>query len=506
MVVDDNPQSRELAGDILKSMGLTVHMAAGGPECLELARAHHPDVIVLDRMMPGMSGDEVAGKIKHDDALKDIKIIMLSAKDSSEDRVAGLNLGADDYLVKPYNRAEFSARVDIHLRTKQAEDALQSAYAEVEKKVAARTAELSEANALLKTEIAERERAEEALRQALAEVEELKNRFQAEAVYLTDELRLEHNFEEIIGGSAVLKAVLRTIEQVAPTDATVLILGESGTGKELLARAVHNLSKRRERPLVKVNCAALPENLIESELFGHEKGAFTGALVKKIGRFELADGGTIFLDEIGDLPLGLQTKLLRVLQEGEFERLGNSRTTRVDVRVIAATNRDLEGAVKVGEFREDLYYRLNVFPVLCPPLRVRKEDIPVLANHFVLKYGAKVGKKIDTISRRALDVMQAYGWPGNVRELENIIERAIILSDGSALELEETLGFSPQTGAGAAQPASLQEAEAGFIQAALEECNWVVEGGRGAALRLGLQPSTLRSRMLKLGLRKPERT
>ncbi|MCZ6533266.1 MAG: sigma-54 dependent transcriptional regulator [SAR324 cluster bacterium] len=504
LVVDDNAQSRELAGDVLESVGLRVYLAANGEQCLQMARANHPDVIVLDRIMPGMSGDEVAEKLKSDEQLKDIKIIMLSAMDKSADRVAGLDLGADDYLTKPYNRNELRARVDVHIRTKKAEEALQRAYAEVEQKVAERTVELQTANTQLQQEITERERAEQALKAALGEVEELKDRFQAEAVYLTDEIRLEHNFEEIICESGAFKSVLRSLEQVAPTDATVLILGESGTGKELIARAVHDLSGRSERPLVKVNCAALPENLIESELFGHEKGAFTGALARKIGRFELAHGGTIFLDEIGDLPLSLQTKLLRVLQEGEFERLGNPRTTKVDVRVIAATNRDLEGAVKVGEFREDLYYRLNVFPVHCPPLRVRKEDIAVLAQHFVLKYSAKVGRKIESIPKKAMDALLAYDWPGNVRELENIIERAIILTNGPALELAGELGGLTSSGEYAAAPATLEHAEAGFIRAALEGCGWVIEGPHGAAVRLGLQPSTLRSRMRKLGLRKPE--
>jgi formate hydrogenlyase transcriptional activator len=298
---------------------------------------------------------------------------------------------------------------------------------------------------------------------------------------------------------------------VAPTDATVLILGESGTGKELLARAVHNHSKRRTRPLVKVNCASLPTNLIESELFGHEKGAFTGALEKKIGRFELADGGTIFLDEIGEMPIELQAKLLRVLQEGELERLGNSKTTKVDVRVIAATNRELEQAVKAGTFREDLYYRLNVFPITSPPLRERREDISILVPHFLKKFRAKIGKPVRTVSPEAMQALQAYRWPGNVRELENMTERAVILSTGSVLEMENFPALSAVTPQLAVTTTpemdgdslrTLEEIEREYIVQVLKKTSWVVEGQKGAASILGLNPSTLRSRMQKLGMKK----
>jgi PAS domain S-box-containing protein len=315
-------------------------------------------------------------------------------------------------------------------------------------------------------DISKRRRAEDALQKAhgdlanaLSEVENLKNRLQAENVYLQEEIKLEHNFEEIVSQSEALKKELRKLEQVATTDATVLILGETGTGKELLARAVHNLSPRRDRPLVKVNCAALPADLIESELFGHEKGAFTGAHARKIGRFELADGGTIFLDEIGDLPLALQAKLLRVLQEGEFERLGNPHTIKVDVRIIAATNRDLEKAIESGDFRGDLYYRLNVFPIKSPPLRERQEDIPLLVAHFVKKYGAKLGKNIEIIPQKVMDILLAYAWPGNVRELENIIERAVILARGFTIELDESLDVLRDTDLPNTNSLTLEEVE-----------------------------------------------
>lgn len=350
-------------------------------------------------------------------------------------------------------------------------------------------------------DITERKKAEKALSEALTEVEQLKNRLQAENIYLQEEIKVEHNFDEIITQSDVLKGVLKKVEQVAATDATALILGETGTGKELLARAVHSIGARRDRPLVKVNCAALPVNLIESELFGHEKGAFTGALARKIGRFELADGGTIFLDEIGDLPLELQAKLLRVLQEGEFERLGNPSTTKVNVRVIAATNRDLEKAIESGDFRRDLYYRLNVFPITCPPLRELKEDIPLLARHFIKKYGAKIGKQIETIPQKVMDTLQAYHWPGNVRELENIIERAVIVSSGKQLQLGDWL---PKKDAsyGPSHIATLQELERQHIVEVLELTAWRVSGERGAARILGLKPTTLGSRMEKLDIKR----
>lgn len=355
-------------------------------------------------------------------------------------------------------------------------------------------------------DITERKRADEALRSALTEVEQLKIRLQAENLYLQEEIKLDHNFGEIITGSNGFKKVLTRVEQVASTDATVLILGETGTGKELIARAVHYISPRNDRPLVKVNCAALPANLIESELFGHEKGAFTGALSRKIGRFELADRGTIFLDEIGDLPLELQAKLLRVLQEGEFERLGNPRPIKADVRVIAATNRELNRAVIAGNFREDLFYRLNVFPIALPPLRERKEDIPLLVRHFARKYRQKVGKVIDKIPQKVVTALQAYSWPGNVRELENIIERAVILSSGSTFEVEELLETLRATDAQPRPSPTLEEVERNHIIKVLEETGWRIEGKHGAAARLGLNPSTLRSRIEKLNIQKPQKT
>ena len=350
-------------------------------------------------------------------------------------------------------------------------------------------------------EITDLKKSQNELREALEEVKHLKDRLQAENAYLQQEIKLTHNFEEIVTRNKKYKKVLASIEQVAATSATVLILGESGTGKELLARAVHSISKRSDRPIVKVNCATLPANLIESELFGHEKGAFTGALTQKIGRFELADGGTIFLDEIGELPLELQSKLLRVLQEGEFERLGNPKTIKVDVRVMAATNKDLETAMTKKEFREDLFYRLNVFPITSIPLRDRKDDIPLLVDHFYHKYAARFGKEIGAIPKRVIDSLMDYHWPGNIRELENIIERAVIISKGKKLKLGD---FSPQR-MGIPQKdeiTSLQENQRSHILRALESTNWRISGDRGAAKLLGIKRTTLNARMKKLKIQR----
>jgi formate hydrogenlyase transcriptional activator len=337
-------------------------------------------------------------------------------------------------------------------------------------------------------------------------MEQEKARLQAQNQYLREEIKLTHNFENIISKSEQFQKVLQQIEQVAATDATVLIMGESGTGKELIARAVHNISNRSKRPLVKVNCATLPANLIESELFGHERGAFTGAMDKKIGRFELADGGTIFLDEIGELPVELQAKLLRVLQEGEFERLGNPRTMKVNVRVIAATNRNLKLAIEKKEFREDLYYRLNVFPIITPPLRERKEDIPLLLLHFVKKYESKMGKKITHIAPDVNNLLMQYDWPGNIRELENIIERAIIVSADNILVVGDWIPSAVashttthQSHQGTAAR-TMEEVEREHVLAVLKETNWKVSGEKGAAKLLGLNATTLEARMKKLGI------
>lgn len=373
-------------------------------------------------------------------------------------------------------------------------------------------------------DVSPQKNAEAALAKALAEIKTLKERLEHENVYLQNEIKSQHDFEEIVGHSEPLRATLHKVSLVAQTGATVLLLGETGTGKELLARAIHDSSSRRTRPLVKVNCAALPSSLIESELFGHVQGAFTGALTDKIGRFELADGGTLFLDEIGELDPDLQTKLLRVLQDGEFERIGSSQTIRVDVRLIAATNPDLHEALRDGGFRPDLYYRLSVFPIELPPLRARREDIPLLVWHFITTKQRRLGKTIDSVPREVMDRLIQYDWPGNVRELENVIERAIIQSPGTTLALSESLsgvrpnpGLRPERGfrsgpsppvtpdhvpVAASSAGSLAEIDRAHIVAVLDECGWKIKGPGNAAERRGLKPSTLRFRMKKLGIQR----
>ena len=311
--------------------------------------------------------------------------------------------------------------------------------------------------------------------------------------------RIPRRFEQIIGNSPALESVLEQVEQVAPTDSSVLIQGETGTGKELVARAIHNLSTRCGRPFVKLNCAAIPFDLLESELFGHERGAFTGAIAQKIGRFELADKGTLFLDEVGDIPSGLQPKLLRVLEEQEFERLGSTRTHRVDVRLVAATNRNLVDMVKRNQFRSDLYYRLNVFPIPLPPLRARHEDIPALVEHFVEIYARRMDKQIEHIPPETMSALTSYQWPGNIRELQNFIERSVILSVGPELRAPLTELKSPR-GAESAGVTTLEEAERSHILKTLEYTGWVVAGPKGAAARLGMKRSTLYFRMQKLGI------
>ncbi|MDP2853901.1 MAG: sigma 54-interacting transcriptional regulator [Smithellaceae bacterium] len=361
------------------------------------------------------------------------------------------------------------------------EEALQKAHDKLEAQVAERTVEL---------------------RTALSEIQAMKEQLEVENIYFRHESKMKHQFENIIGQSDGLKYVLYRAEQVAPTNATILILGETGTGKELIAAAIHNLSPRKERPLFTVNCAALPANLMESELFGREKGAFTGADSRRIGRFEVANGSTLCLDEIGELPLELQAKLLRVIQHHEFERLGSSQTIKIDVRIVATTNRDLDEEVRQGRFRQDLFYRLNVFPITVPPLRLRRDDIPLMVQSFIERYSRKLGKQITSISKETMKTLQGYPWPGNVRELESIIERAVILSPGPVLQLVDKLKISSPALSSAVR--TLEETERNQIMKILAETGWRIEGNDGAAAILGLHASTLRARMHKIGIARPD--
>ncbi|MBU1710485.1 MAG: sigma 54-interacting transcriptional regulator [Proteobacteria bacterium] len=400
------------------------------------------------------------------------------------------------YLVN--NQKVIQCNIRDITRRKLLEGALCGPHDGTERRGTERRAEPRMINEQLDREIQEHQRAENSLLKALTEIKALKDRLVIENIYFRQEITKKHQFDHIIGQSDGIKYVLYRAEQVAPTNTTVLVLGETGTGKELIAGVIHNLSPRRKHPLYTVNCAALPANLLESELFGREKGAFTGADTRQIGRFEVADGSTLCLDEIGELPLEMQAKLLRVIQHGEFERLGSSKTIKVDVRIVATTNRNLEEEILAGRFRKDLYYRLNVFPITAPPLRKRTEDIPLMVQAFVERYARELGKQITSIPRKTMRELQTYPWPGNVRELESIIERAMILCPGPGFQLSDKLTSSPPLQS--VEGGTLKEMERNQIVKILSETRWRIEGKNGAATILGLHPSTLRARMHKLGI------
>ncbi|HEV3203653.1 MAG TPA: sigma-54 dependent transcriptional regulator [Gemmataceae bacterium] len=445
LVVDDDETNRDVLGHRLQRKGYSVTTVENGYEALELIRCRGFDLVLLDIMMPGISGLEVLKKIRQTRGLTDLPVVMATARDQSTDVVQALELGANDYVTKPYDIPVLLARVKTQLTLKRA-------------------------------------------------VEQIG--------YLQEEIKTQCNFEEIIGASPVLRAVLEKVRRVAPTETTVLILGETGTGKELVARAIHDGSSRRAHPLVKVNCGAISPALVESELFGHEEGAFTGARERRIGRFELAHSGTIFLDEVGELTLETQVKLLQVIQEKQFERVGSSKSQRVDVRVIAATNRNLAEEVKKKSFREDLYYRLHVVPLTMPPLRERPADIPLLVRFFLTKFGRKLGKQFDDVELDVLQRLQEYPWPGNVRELQNTIERAAVLSAGPQVSFADFFGSCLEPAPVLNRLGTLEEAERAHLVRVLQKTDWVIEGKEGAAAILGLRPSTLRSRMQKLGIRR----
>ena len=437
-IVDDDRDTRESLKNLIRSAGLSAQTFSSAPEFLAAERPNGPGCLVLDVQLPGLSGLDLQQELAK--AGVKIPIIFITGYGDIPTSVRAIKAGALEFLTKPVNR----------------EDLLHAIHQAIARDHTAR-----QPNGDTGT----------------------------------------HNFEEIVGTSAALAAVLKQVEVVAPTESTVLILGETGTGKELIARAIHAASSRSRRPFVKLNCAAIPTGLLESELFGHEKGAFTGAIAQRIGRFELADGGTIFLDEVGDIPLELQTKLLRVLQEREFERLGSTRTLRTDARLIAATNRELRKMVEQRKFREDLFYRLNVFPIYVPALRERSEDIPLLVNHFAQRFARRMNRTIETIPAETMAVLTRYPWPGNIRELQNVIERAVILSHGPVLQvplqdLDNCTALRRDNG----KDQTLEAAERAHILAILKETRWVLGGARGAAVRLGMNRSTLQFRLKKLGI------
>jgi DNA-binding NtrC family response regulator len=456
-VVDDDRSIRESLSDLIRSVGLNVQTFASAPEFLASPRPGAPSCLVLDVQLPGLSGLDLQRELARDEV--PMPIIFITGHGDIPMTVQAMKAGAVEFLTKP-------CRDDDLL---------------------------------------------DAIEQAISRGRQLKpcnNEPADETPGGEDALRRDSRFSEIVGHSAALRRVLTAVETVAPTDATVLLAGETGTGKELIARAIHTLSRRRANPFVTLNCAAIPTGLLESELFGHERGAFTGAIGRRIGRFELAHRGTLVLDEVGDLPLELQPKLLRVLQEREFERLGSTRTVHTDARLIVATNTDLAQMVAAKHFRGDLYYRLNVFPIVIPPLRERREDIPLLVRYFVHTYARRLHKRIGTIPPTAMTALMAYDWPGNIRELEHFIERSVILSRG--LELQPPLAElphpmpSPSAVASSAHHAvTLRDAEREHIRRALEETQWVMSGSAGAAARLGLKRTTLQAMVKRLGLDRP---
>jgi len=477
LYVEDEEQPQELVAKFLRSIypQITIHLAHDGQEGLKLFKEFSPDIVVTDIRMPIMNGIEMSKKIK--ELNKDVYIIVISASDEVRHILEAIDIGINNYVLKPIDLEKFYA-----------------AFEQCVEKIKLRE-QLREKEEYI------RQIAEDSLQGAYAEIARLKDRLQDENIYLQQEIAQQHNFGELVGNGTALSIVCTRIEQVAPMNATVLLLGETGSGKGVVARAIHCHSMRKSRPLITVNCSALPATLVESELFGRERGAFTGSDRRQIGRFELADGGTIFLDEIGDMPIELQSKLLRVIQDGEFERLGSPRTIKVDVRVIAATNRNLEEQISKGSFREDLYYRLNVFPINLPPLRHRPEDIPQLVRHFVAKYNTKVGKQIVTVLKETLKTLQDYQWPGNVRELESVIERAVIVSQGTTLMVQDCFDMSYKADEPKSQDfKAIADLERNHILQVLQKTNWRINGEKGAAVILDLNPSTLRARIRKYGI------
>jgi len=491
LIIDDALPNLRLLSEVLSRRGYKVRPASSGQLALQSARAAPPDLILLDITMPEMDGYAVCRELKAEARLKDVPVLFISALDATLDKVRAFQAGGLDYIPKPFQEEEVLARVEVHLALRRARREILLANAALEERVAERT----------------------------AEIERLRRVLEIENDFLRQEVREAQSFGELIGQSAALRHVIEQIDMVAPTSAGVLVTGESGTGKELAAREIHQRSARARRPFIKVNCAAVPRELFESEFFGHVKGAFTGAVKERAGRFLAADGGTLLLDEVGEIPLEMQSKLLRVLQEGEFEPVGEERTVKVDVRIVAATNRDLRAEAAAGRFRQDLYFRLNVFPVEMPPLRARPEDIGLLAARFLAGAAKKHGRPEPPLRKSHLEKLREYDWPGNIRELQSVIERAVIVCRDGELRFHlprapVARGAEPPVPAGAAPlpapggdggaPVASEEEvrrrERENLRAALERTGWRVSGRGGAAELLGIPASTLASRMQRLGL------
>ncbi len=481
LVVDDTPANLRLLSELLTKHGYCVRPASDGALALKSVAAKIPDLILLDVSMPDLDGYEVCRRLKADEKYSRIPVIFISAFGDTHQKVKGFEAGGVDYITKPFEAEEVLARVRTHLQLRRAEE----------------------------------------LQRAFDEIEALKSQLELRNDYLEEEVMEAKAFGDLVGQSSALRHIVGQIDVVAPTEASVLILGETGTGKELVAHEIHRRSARKDGSLVRVNCASIPRELFESEFFGHVRGSFTGAMRDRAGRFETAEGGTIFLDEVGEIPLDIQNKLLRVLQEKRYERVGDDRTRQANVRIVAATNRDLKQAAAAGKFREDLYYRLNVFPIQVPPLRERLDDIPLLAQHFVGLSTRELKCAKPRLTRAAVTKLQHYDWPGNVRELRNVVERAVILASGGVLEFDLPISGQPvtpprpsprtdlpadsQAQAQFLTEAELERFERDNLVRALEAADWKISGPDSAAELLGVKPTTLLSRMAKWGVKKPER-